>query len=278
MVVSGQSQPERSRPAAARRAGAGAGAAAGTGKASAPSVQSLTRAFDLLELLADAGGEAGLSELAAASGLPLPTIHRLMRTLVARGYVRQEPSRRYALGPRLIRLGESASRLLGAWSRPYLAELVELTGETANLALREGDEVVYVAQVPSRHPMRMFTEVGRRVHMHCTAVGKAILAQLPPAEVDQLLARTGLPACTPNTLTDAALLVRELDRVRASGSAADFGEQEIGVSCIAVPLRGAPAVAALSVSGPEARLTPQTRDGIAAALQRMADELSASLS
>lgn len=123
-------------------------------------VQSLERAFDLLERMADAGGEVGLSELSASSGLPLPTIHRLMRTLVACGYVRQQPNRRYALGPRLIRLGESASRLLGTWARPYLARLVEETGETANMALLDGDEIVYVAQVPSKHSMRMFTEVG----------------------------------------------------------------------------------------------------------------------
>ena len=138
-------------------------------------VQSLERAFDLLERMADAGGEVGLSELSASSGLPLPTIHRLMRTLLASGYVRQQPNRRYALGPRLIRLGESASRLLGTWARPYLAELVEATGETANMALLDGDEVVYVAQVPSRHSMRMFTEVGRRVLPHSTGVGKALV-------------------------------------------------------------------------------------------------------
>ena len=111
-------------------------------------VQSLERAFDLLERMADAGGEVGLSELSASSGLPLPTIHRLMRTLVACGYVRQQPNRRYALGPRLIRLGESSSRLLGTWARPFLARLVEETGETANMALLDGDEIVYVAQVP----------------------------------------------------------------------------------------------------------------------------------
>ncbi|MGH3326607.1 MAG: helix-turn-helix domain-containing protein, partial [Streptomycetales bacterium] len=83
-------------------------------------VQSLTRAFELLERMADAGGEASLSDLSAGTGLPMPTIHRLVRTLVAEGYVRQVPSRRYALGPRLIRLGETASRLVGSWARPYL--------------------------------------------------------------------------------------------------------------------------------------------------------------
>ena len=141
-------------------------------------VQSLQRAFDLLERMADAGGEASLSELAATSGLPLPTIHRLIRTLVTCGYVRQNSNRRYALGPRLIRLGESASRQFGTWARPWLARLVDQVEETANLAVLDGDEVVYVAQVPSRHSMRMFTEVGRRraAARHGRGQGDAVAA------------------------------------------------------------------------------------------------------
>lgn len=180
-------------------------------------VQSLERAFDLLERMADAGGEVGLSELSASSGLPLPTIHRLMRTLVACGYVRQQPNRRYALGPRLIRLGESASRLLGTWARPYLARLVEETGETANMALLDGDEIVYVAQVPSKHSMRMFTEVGRRVLPHSTGVGKALLAGFPPEEVRALLGRTGMPAATEKTITTPEGFLAALEEVRRRG-------------------------------------------------------------
>lgn len=241
------------------------------------SVQSLDRAFDLLELLADRGGEAGLTELATASGLPLPTIHRLVRTLVARGYVRQEASRRYALGPRLIRLGDSAGRVLGSWARPYLNRLVDLTGETANLALREGDEAAYVAQVPSRHSMRMFTEVGRRVHLHGTGVGKAILAQLPAAEVEGVLERAGMPRYTPHTITDAGILLRELDQIRAVGYAADAGEYELGVSCVAVPIAGAPTPAALSVSGPSVRLPAEERQRIAEIMLSVAAELAEAL-
>jgi IclR family acetate operon transcriptional repressor len=218
-------------------------------------VQSLDRAFRLLELMADAGGEVALSSLARASGLPVSSIHRLVRTLAARGYVRQMPSRRYALGPRLIHLGEVASRTLGALARPHLARLVDAVGETANLALLDGDRVVYAAQVPSRHSMRMFTEVGRRVPVHCTGVGKALLATLPEDEVRQLLARVGMPARTPNTLTDAEVLVAELAQIRSSGYAVDDGEQEAGVRCVAVTVPGGAPFAAISVSGPGGRLT-----------------------
>ncbi|GAA2488559.1 IclR family transcriptional regulator [Streptomyces gobitricini] len=240
-------------------------------------VQSLERAFDLLERMADAGGEVGLSELSSSSGLPLPTIHRLMRTLVACGYVRQQPNRRYALGPRLIRLGESAARLLGTWARPYLARLVEETGETANMALLDGDEIVYVAQVPSKHSMRMFTEVGRRVLPHSTGVGKALLAHTPPEEVRALLARTGMPAATDKTITTAEGFLSALDQVRAAGYAVDDSEQEIGVRCIAVSVPDSPTAAAISISGPAGRVTETATERIVPILQGIAKELSTAL-
>jgi IclR family acetate operon transcriptional repressor len=227
--------------------------------------------------MADAGGEAGLSELAAGSGLPLPTIHRLMRTLVACGYVRQQPSRRYALGPRLIRLGESASRRVGSWARPYLARLVEETGETANMALLDGDEVVYVAQVPSKHSMRMFTEVGRRVLPHSTGVGKALLADCPPEEVRALLARTGMPAATDRTITTADAFLAALEEVRRAGYAVDDNEQEVGVRCLAVVVPGSPTRAALSVSGPAGRVTDEATTRIVPVLRAVAAELGETL-
>ncbi|MEU2225619.1 IclR family transcriptional regulator [Streptomyces sp. NPDC018347] len=240
-------------------------------------VQSLERAFDLLERMADAGGEVGLSELSAASGLPLPTIHRLMRTLVACGYVRQQANRRYALGPRLIRLGESASRLLGTWARPYLARLVEETGETANMALLDGDEIVYVAQVPSKHSMRMFTEVGRRVLPHSTGVGKALLAGVPDAEVRALLSRTGMPAATEKTITTPEGFLAALAEVRQAGYAVDDNEQEIGVRCLAVSVPDSPTAAAISISGPAGRVTETATERIVPVLQQVARELSAAL-
>jgi IclR family acetate operon transcriptional repressor len=249
-------------PAVASHNGASRGAAGG--------VQSIERAFDLLEMLADAGGALGLSELATVSGLPLPTVHRLMRTLVNRGYVRQETSRRYTLGSRLIRLGETSTRMLGTSLRPFLAQLVGLTGETANLAMLDGDEVVYIAQVPSPHSMRMFTEPGRRVRPHCTAVGKALLAELPPGEARALLERGGMPA----TITDPDLLLAHLEVIRKQGYAVDEGEQEIGVRCFAVAVPDAPGSLAISTSGPQTRMTDDATARIVPALKRTAREIS----
>lgn len=248
-----------------------------TAPAASGGVQSLERAFDLLERMADAGGEVGLSELSGTSGLPLPTIHRLMRTLVSCGYVRQQPNRRYALGPRLIRLGESASRLLGTWARPYLARLVEETGETANMALLDGDEVVYVAQVPSRHSMRMFTEVGRRVLPHSTGVGKALLAHTPDEQVRALLSRTGMPAATEKTITTPDGFLDALAHVRESGYATDDNEQEIGVRCLAVSVPDSPTSAAISISGPAGRVTDAATDKFVPLLHEVAVDLSAAL-
>jgi IclR family acetate operon transcriptional repressor len=240
-------------------------------------VQSLERAFDLLERMADAGGEVGLSELSASSGLPLPTIHRLVRTLVACGYVRQQTNRRYALGPRLIRLGESSARLLGTWARPYLARLVEETGETANMALLDGDEIVYVAQVPSKHSMRMFTEVGLRVLPHSTGVGKALLANTPAEEVRALLARTGMPAATEKTITTPEGFLEALEQVRRAGYAVDDNEQEMGVRCLAVSVPNSPTAAAVSISGPAGRVTESATEKIVPVLQEVARDLSAAL-
>ena len=238
-------------------------------------VQSVDRVFGLLECLADGGGSLTLSELAGRSGLPMPTIHRLVRSLVSQGYVRQEPSKRYAIGPRMIRLGESASRMLGSWSLPYLAELVEKFGETANMAMLEGDACVYVAQVPSSQSMRMFTEVGRFVMPHSTGVGKAMLSTLSDDEVRALLNRTGMPPRTEHTITDPEQMIAALGIVRRAGYAIDDGEQELGVRCVAVPIRDLPFRAALSVSGPSSRVTMEQVGVIAPGVQAMAEQVSA---
>lgn len=217
-------------------------------------VQSLARAFGLLELIADVGGEAGVTELSARSGLPLATIHRLLRTLHDLGYLHQTPSRSYTLGPRLIRLGESASLRIGSWAAPVLADLVERFQETANLAVLDVDHAVYVAQVPSPHSVRMFIEVGARVPLYCTGVGKALLAQLPDDRVEAYLAGSALLAVTPVTITDPERLRAELATIRERGYAVDDGEREVGVRCVAAAVLGAPTASALSVSGPQGRV------------------------
>lgn len=217
-------------------------------------VQSVERVFELLELITDAGGDVTLSELSSSTDLPLPTIHRLLRTLVTLGYIRQLPSRRYALGPRLIRLGEGANQQLGALARPQLKSLVDRLGETSNMAVLDSDMVIYVAQVPSLHSMRVFTEVGRRAHTHATGVGKAILAQLDDEAVRGIVSRSGMPTPTPKSIAGVEALLADLELVRERGYAIDEEEQEIGVRCLAMAVPGAPTPSAISVSGPVSRV------------------------
>ena len=240
-------------------------------------VQTIERAFHLLEVLAAGGGEMSISQLADESGLPMPTIHRLLRTLVAQGYVRQQPSRRYALGPRLIWLGESAERLLAAWALPHLEKLVAELDETVNVAMLDGDRAVYVAQVPGTRPMRTFTEVGRRVHLHSTGVGKALLAALPDEQMIDLVGRIPLPANTEQTIVDRDLLLADLRAARVNGFSVDDGEQDIGVRCVAVAMPADTVRAAISVSAPSVRLTDDMRERAARLLRRSADELGREL-
>ncbi|GAA4815882.1 IclR family transcriptional regulator [Tomitella cavernea] len=237
-------------------------------------VQSVDRALQLLEEMADCGGTATLSDLAERTGLPMPTIHRLMATLRDAGYVRQEPSRRYALGAKLVGLGDSAGRLLGSWVRPTLAGLVDGTGETANMAMLDGDRVVYLAQVPSRHAMRMFTEVGRRVDVHCTAVGKALVAGLPDEAVRGILRRNAMTKYTPNTLTTEDEFFAQLEQIRALGYAFDEAEQEMGVRCVAAATESSAPVA-LSVSGPASRFSKDRRDAVIPLLREAVTRLAA---
>jgi IclR family transcriptional regulator, acetate operon repressor len=218
-------------------------------------VQSIERAFQLLEAMTDAGGRIGLSELADRVGFPKPTVHRLVRTLVALGYARQEPTRDYSLGPRLVRLVDASSRLLGLHAAPYLQDVVNELGESANLSILDGYQVVDVSQVASRHALRMVSEVGSRAYPHCTAAGKAILAELPREQVRAILQRTGMPRFTPSTITDLGRLSGELKRIHDCGYATDNEEQELGVRCVAVAVPGMPVRAAVSISAPLTRMT-----------------------
>jgi len=237
-------------------------------------VQSLTRAFALLEVLARSDEAVPLADIAAEAGFAVPTAHRLLRTMLDLGYVRQLDSRHYALGPALIALGERATPRLADRARAQLVHLEGAAQETANLAVLDGDLVTYIAQVPSRHRMRMFTEVGRRVLPHASGVGKAMLATLPEARVRALIARTGLPEYTPTTLTDPDALLADLRETRRRGFAIDDGEQEVGVRCIAVAIPGAVPPAAVSISGPATRMTDAIVETATTELVRAAEGLA----
>ncbi len=239
-------------------------------------VQSLHRSLDLLEVLEVAASHQDsptLAELAGSVGLPAATVHRLLRTMVDRGVVRQRPDRRYSLGYRLVPLGSTAGSMLDASAHEVLADLVTDLGETANLAVLAGHRAQYIAQAPSQYSMRVFTQVGNRVALHCTGVGKAMLAGLGADLVDEVVARAGLPRRTENTLTTRRGLDAALARVRDLGYAVDEEEQELGVRCVAVPVSGAGVAMAVSVSGPLSRVTDAVVARAVPALQDAAGRL-----
>lgn len=240
-------------------------------------VQTVRRALELIDIIAESREPIAVSVLAEAAGVPAPTVYRLLRTLIAAGYVRQLPSRRYVLGVHLMRLGKIAGASLDRNVEPYLHRLVSATGETSNFAMLDGDMIVYVAQAPSPHSMRMFTEIGRRVYPHSTGVGKAILSLMSKGQVIQLLNRTGLPALTDRTHTSVAEILDDLQLIRERGWAEDDGEQEIGVRCMAVPIRMADFPAAISISGPTARVTHQSMESFAPILGDVAENLAEAL-
>ncbi|GAB3292027.1 IclR family transcriptional regulator [Parasphingorhabdus pacifica] len=249
-------------------------ASSGAKQPQAGNVRSIGRAFALLETMAQNGGVMGLSQLAAESGLPMPTIHRVVRTLVELGYLRQESNRQYVLAPRLIRLGESASGTLSIWARPHLESLVDALGESVNLAMLDGDQIVYVAQAESRQSMRMFTEVGRRVLPHCTAVGKAIMAGMPEHRVTEILQRTGMRPYTESTISHPDDFLKALSKSADRGHALDEGEQEVGVRCVAVAVPETPTRLAMSVSGPATRMTQEVVERAIPLLTRACADLA----
>ncbi len=245
-------------------------------------VQSVERTLDIIEALAEIG-EAGIAQLSAQVGLHASTVHRLLSTLIARGYVRQNPeSGRYLLGLKPLDVARAVRDHLDLRmeSFPVLQWLMRKSGETANLAVLDGSQIVYLEQVSSPGWMlRMFVQVGARAPLHSTASGKVLLAGLPEAEIRQALSSYNLTPFATRTIVDQSVLLRELDEVRRQGFATDYGEQEEGVSCIAAPARdfSGRVVAAISISGPWIRITPERVPTLVPLVQEACIKLSLAL-
>lgn len=239
-------------------------------------VQSVARAFEILEIMSTGSDDMGISHIAEQTSLPLPTIHRILRTLVVNGYVYQTPGRRYALGARLIPLSRNAGGSLGASLRPRLAAVVKQTHESGSVAMYDREFARYIAHVPSEQSMRMFAEVGNQIDLHATGSGKALLSMMADAEIREILQRTGMRALTSETITDIETMMVEIEHVRRRGYAMDLEEHELGVNCVAVPIHG-PILLAMSISGPQPRMTRHTVEHAVPILVSAADEVSREL-
>lgn len=236
--------------------------------ACASSVQSVDRTFDIIEILAASSGGMLLTDLAAASDLHISTVHRLISTLISRGYAyKNQTSGRYCLTLRFFEIGCQSSGALDliTLSRPMLDQLSDFSQETVHLVKRTGNNVTYLYKSePQQMLIRMASYVGGSCPMFCTGVGKAILAQLPTETVDAVWASSPIQKKTENTIVDLDELKKQLAQSRCTGYALDNEENEVGVSCIAAPIfdwRSEP-IGAVSISASTTRMTPALREHI----------------
>ncbi len=243
----------------------------------------LVKALRILQALVADPGAVSLADLSAASRLPKPTVHRLTLELERLGLMTRDPlARRYNIGPRLEELAMEAMRHVMAQSgrRLHMQRLAEKVGERVNIGVIAGDQVVYVHWVESAGPpLRIDVQPGAHIPMHCSANGKLLLAYGPPAVRERVLASAPLQAYTANTITTAARLRRELERIRRQGYSEDDEEFLAGVCCMAVPVRSSrgAVVAGLAIMAPSARLPLDKARQHLPDLYTCADAISAEL-
>ena len=246
-------------------------------------IQALDRAFLILDVMADAGGEAKLTEIAASAGLNVSTCHHLISTLHNWGYVaRGINSRSYVLGSRILHLSAACLRQvdLPRRAQSFVDRLNDQTREAVQLAIMQDTNLVHILRREARHAVRVEAGFGGNANAaHATATGKAILAWLPPTELDRIVADKGLTAFTPNTITDLDQLKEHLRLVRRNGYAIDREEFRPGVICLGAAIRdhAGAVVGSISVSSPAFRSTPDYVEQMKVHLIAAADELSIEL-
>lgn len=231
-------------------------------KDDADKVQSVERAISLLETLADAS-EMGIKELGMALGLPKGTVHRLLATMKARNMVDQTATGKYRLGFKLFELGSKMVNRLGVRKEamPHLENLTSISGETANLAIPDRFDIIYVERIASLAPLRLGVDLGCRFPAYALALGKAILANMEPAELNAYLLdpefQASIKPITDNTITNIVELHHHLEAIRKQGYAVDNEEYLRGIRCIAVPVfnYSGKVIAAIGISGATATMT-----------------------
>jgi DNA-binding IclR family transcriptional regulator len=242
-------------------------------------VESVRRALRILGCFGPGRGELGVTDVAGMLNMHKSTVHRLLLTLEQEGFVRQV-SGRYALTWRLLEIASGIPVRDGIRQTAlrHLAKLSEQTGETAHLAVLYSGEVLYVEKVEGTRALRMPSAVGRRVPLHCTALGKVLLAGLDEHESRHLMFSAPLTRFTPDTVTDPMALREQISQVRRQGYAIDREEIEEGLGCIGAPVVAGDGstCAGISISGPASRLEARLEDNVAA-VRDTAAALSAEL-
>jgi len=244
-------------------------------------LRSLDRALDVLDLLATGEGLT-LSEISLALNESPATISRVLTTFEARGILEVEPkSQTWFVGPTSFLLGSSFLRRTSVVerSRPLMRELMEKTGETANLGIENSGLVVFVSQVETHQSIRAFFPPGTQSPMHASGIGKALLAFLPEDKINRILEEQTFEKFTDKTIVDVVKLREELSLIRSQGYAFDDEEKTLGMRCIAAPIVNffGEVVAGISLSGPTQRMTLEKVDSIAELVCDAAKTISSQL-
>lgn len=244
-------------------------------------VRALERALLLLGIIADADS-LSLTELSQRAGMPASTAHRLLVTLQNFGYLEfREDTQQWSVGVEAFRIGGSFARRIKVVDagRPMLRDLMEQTGETANMAIADDGDVVFVSQVETHEPIRAFHRPGTRAHMHASGIGKALLAHFDPPALDRWMRTKGLVAYTDNTISDPQTLRDEMEATRARGWAIDNEERTLGMRCVAAAVYNSfgEAIAGISVSGPTVRIPDDVLTEYGVLVRRAADRVTDSI-
>jgi IclR family acetate operon transcriptional repressor len=242
-------------------------------------VQSLTRGLSILEALARAEGGLTLTDVAQRVDLAPSTTHRLLATLDRMGYVYQAGELgRWYVGLQAFAVGSTflASRDFVAQSHPHMRRLMEQSGETANLAILDGTEAVFIDQVQCREMMRTIVKLGSRVPLHASGVGKALFAALPDEQVEAILKVKGLPRITEHTITSSETMWAALRVIRQRGWSFDDEEHALGTRCVAAPVydEHAEPLGAISLAGPSTRLPDERIRQLGPVVAHTAEELT----
>jgi IclR family transcriptional regulator, KDG regulon repressor len=228
------------------------------------SVQTLERALDIIELLAVEKEGLGVTEIGNRVGLHKSTVHRLLNSLAERGYMEKEPRYGiYKLGLKIIEISSLYLNKLELKTEalPYLRKLAETVGQPVHLAILRGKEAVYIEKVEVVSSIRMYSQIGRRVPVYCSAIGKVLLSGLEGSELDMMLKDVEFKSFTPNTLRCSEDLMKEITGAREKGWAMDDEEHEAGIRCIAAPVHDytGRVIAAVSTSG-DMKIIQQEKD------------------
>ncbi len=240
--------------------------------------RTVAKALEILLCFSHSEPELSLTEISARLGIHKSTMHRLLGTLEAKRFVQRDPETgRYRLGTRLLELAFLVMEHndLQQRARPHLYRLVEECQETVDLSILDGDSVVYLEVVESPHRVKLADRPGKRLPVHSTASGKALLAFVAPDDLERLLPGE-LTRYTESTLATREALLRDLEATRKRGYAVSFQEYEAGINAVAAPvldMRGRP-IAAIAVAGPAFRLTRERIEEIAPSVRATADAIA----